>query len=221
MKKLVLLFSLLLAVVPVGAQEVKKGDANKDKVIDAMDIVEVVKALMGVQENYSSENADVNSDSNVDVADIVVIVNMIENGETGADRPRLIVWKADGSKVLYDLSDMPETTFENGNLVIRTQNASVEYPLVEILRYTYDGLGNSGVSEARGAKKALVKREPNTVTLANLKEGSVVQLFSSDGTLLDSKTSNGKDYVVISVAPYPSGVYLVKYESQNLKLIRQ
>ena len=222
MKKFLLSAILALTTVTVGAQEVKKGDAYKDKVIDSKDVIEVGKAIMGVQsDKYSKENADANSDNKVNVSDIVVIVNMIQNGETGADSPRLIVWKTDGSKVFYELNDMPETTFENGNLVIRTQSASVEYPLTEVLKFTYDGLSKKGVSEARSVNKALVKREPNTVTLANLKEGSVVQLFNSDGTLLDTKTSNGMDNVVISVAPYPSGVYLVKYESQTLKLIRQ
>lgn len=222
MKKLLLSAILILTAVSVGAQEVKKGDAYKDKVIDAKDVVEITKAIAGnPSANYSKANADANKDGKVNVGDVVVIVNMIHDGNTGSTTPRLIVWKADGSKTYYELNDMPETTFENGNLVIKTKSASVSYPLTEVLRYTYDGLSTKGVSEARSVSKALVKREPNTVTLANLKEGTVVQLFNSDGMLLDTKTSNGKGHVVISVAAQPSGVYLVKYESQTLKLIKQ
>ena len=222
MKKYLLSAILVLTAVGVGAQEVKKGDAYKDKVIDAKDVVEITKAIAGdPSTNYSKANADANEDGNVNVADVVVIVNIIHDGNTGSTTPRLIVWKANGSKVYYELNDMPETTFENGNLVIKTKNASVSYPLTEVLRYTYDGLSTKGVSEARSVNKALVKREPNTVTLANLKKGTEVQLFNSEGTLLDTKVSNGKDHVVVSVAPYPCGVYLVKYESQTLKLIKQ
>ena len=222
MKKLLLSTILILTAISVGAQEVKKGDANKDKVIDAKDVVEITNAIAGNSSaNYSKANADANEDGSVNVGDIVVIVNMIQDGNTGSSTPRLIVWKADGSKTFYELNDMPETTFENGNLVIKTRNASVSYPLTEILRYTYDGLSTKGVNEARSVSRALVKREPNTVTLANLKEGTVVQLFNSDGILLDTQASNGNDHVVISVAAQPSGVYLVKYESQTLKLIKQ
>lgn len=221
MKKLLFFTALLLATISAGAQSTKKGDANQDKKVNTKDIVEVTNAIMGnPSADYSKENADANSDKAINVADIIVIVSMIEDG---GGSPRLVVWKTDGTKVYYELDDMPETTFEDGNLIIRTQNGLVEvsYPLTEILRYTYDGINKKGVSEARSTGKALVKRTPNTVTLANLKEGANIQLFNSDGTLLKTITSNGTDNVTVSVAPYPNGVYLVKYESQTIKLIKQ
>ena len=143
---------------------------------------------------------------------------MIKND---SENPILVVWKADGTKAYYELNDMPETTFEDGKLVIRTQSATVEYPMSGVLRYTYDGVGTNGVSKSRGLHGAMVKRELNSVTIVNLKEGSLVQLFNSEGTLLDTKTCNGEEPVVISVANQPNGVYVVKYETQTLKLIKQ
>ena len=219
MKKIILSYLLVLMAASAGAQEVVKGDANNDKKVTRLDVYEVENAIMGKPSSkYNEKNADANKDKTVNAADIVVIINMIKND---TENPILVVWKADGSKAFYELNDMPETTFEDGKLVIRTQSATVEYPMSEVLRYTYDGVGTNGVSKARGLHGAMVKRELNSVTIVNLKEGSLVQLFNSEGTLLDTKTSNGEEPVVISVASQPDGVYMVKYESQTLKLIKR
>jgi hypothetical protein len=219
MKKIILSYLLVLVAASAGAQEVVKGDANNDKKVTRLDVYEVENAIMGKPSSkYNEKNADANEDKTVNAADIVVIINMIKND---TENPILVVWKADGSKAFYELNDMPETTFEGGKLVIRTQSAMVEYPMSDVLRYTYDGVGTNGVSKARGLHGAMVKQEPNSVTIVNLKEGSQVQLFNSEGTLLDTKTSNGGEPVVISVASQPDGVYMVKYETQTLKLIKR
>lgn len=219
MKKLLLCIMLVIMVASVGAQTVRRGDANNDKKVDSKDVTEVSNAIMGKpSRKYNEKNADANSDDKVDASDIVVIVNMIKND---SEDPILVVWKADGTKAYYELNDMPETTFENGKLVVRTQSAMVEYPMSEVLRYTYDGVDTKGVSKARGLHGAMVKREQNSVTIVNLKEGSQVQLFNSEGALLDTKTSNGEEPVFISVANQPNGVYIVKYESQTFKLIKR
>ena len=219
MKRLLFFLSLVLTAATASAQDIIKGDANDDKKVSRLDVLEVSNAIMGnPSERYNEKNADANSDDKVDAADIVVIVNMVKND---SENPILVVWKADGTKAYYELNDMPETTFEDGKLVIRTQSATVEYPMSGVLRYTYDGVGTNGVSKARGLHGAMVKQEPNSVTIVNLKEGSQVQLFNSEGTLLDTKTSNGEEPVVISVASQPDGVYMVKYETQTLKLIKR
>ena len=52
---------------------------------------------------------------------------------------RLVVWQKSGQKVYINLTEEPETTFEGGNLVIRTSRTTVSYPLTNVLRYTYEG----------------------------------------------------------------------------------
>ena len=59
---------------------------------------------------------------------------------------RLVLWQKSGEKVYFDLNDLPETTFENGKLVIKTRNSSVQYLMENVLRYTFEGTGNTGVT---------------------------------------------------------------------------
>ena len=52
---------------------------------------------------------------------------------------RLVVWQKSGEKVYIDLTEEPETTFENGQLVIKTTKTTVYCHLENVLRYTYEG----------------------------------------------------------------------------------
>ena len=52
---------------------------------------------------------------------------------------RLVVWQKSGEKVYFDLAEEPETTFEDGKLVITTTKTTVFYQLENVLRYTYEG----------------------------------------------------------------------------------
>ena len=60
---------------------------------------------------------------------------------------RLVVWQKSGEKVYIDLAELPETTFEDGLLVIRGSKTSVQFQLSNILRYTYEGVGSTGIEQ--------------------------------------------------------------------------
>ena len=72
--------------------------------------------------------------------------------------PQLKVWKKDGSTVLYALSEQPVTTFSDNKLVIKTSNTTVEYPLAEVQRYTYEGVetGIESIDSDNGVLKQTV-----------------------------------------------------------------
>lgn len=58
--------------------EIGKGDANSDGTVNAADIVEVVKMIMGnPSEGFDEKAADINGDGVVNAADIVEMVNII------------------------------------------------------------------------------------------------------------------------------------------------
>lgn len=90
MKKISILTTLLLFVLTVQAQTVIKGDANNDKVVSLLDVIETSNAILGKPSaNYNATNADFNGDGHVNAADIVGILNMII-----ADKPAALT-KAD------------------------------------------------------------------------------------------------------------------------------
>ena len=140
MKRLLFFLSLVLTAATVSSQEIIKGDANDDKKVSRLDVLEVGDAIMGKpSERYNEKNADANRDDKVNAADVVVITNMVLDGTTNAGGQRLVLLKKDGTKTYYDLYEEPVTTFENGQLVLTTSKTTAYFKLSEIVRYTFEG----------------------------------------------------------------------------------
>jgi len=134
--------------------------------------------------------------------------------------PQLKVWKKDKSTVLFALAEKPVTTFSDNKLVIKTSSATIEYPLADIQRYTYEGV-ETGIESIDSDNGVLVKQEKNKLSLANLKAGAEVRLYNSSGSLLKIVKSNGTEPVVISLSSRPQGVYIVKSGNETIKLMKR
>lgn len=134
--------------------------------------------------------------------------------------PQLKVWKKDKSTVLFALAEKPVTTFSDNKLVIKTSSATIEYPLADIQRYTYEGV-ETGIENIESDNSVLVKQEDNKLSLDNLTAGTEVRLYNSSGRLLDILKSNGTDAVTISIASRPQGMYIVKCGNETIKLMKR
>ena len=134
--------------------------------------------------------------------------------------PQLKVWKKDKSTVLFALAEKPVTTFSGNKLIIKTSTATVEYPLADILRYTYEGV-ETGIETIESENSVVVRQEPDKLQLTNLKSDTEVYLYNASGRLLDILKSNGTDAVTISIASRPQGMYIVKCGSETIKLMKR
>lgn len=141
-------------------------------------------------------------------------------GAMAQTTPRLVVWQKSGEKVHFQLSDLPETTFEDGLLVIRTSKTTVTYQLENVLRYTYENVATS-IDLLPSERSIEVSREGDAVTYRNLPEGATVSLYSANGMLIEQQTACDGQPLTISVSQRPSGVYIVKAGKETIKLLRK
>ena len=134
--------------------------------------------------------------------------------------PRLVVWQKSGEKVYFDLAQMPETSFGDGVLTIKTNTTQVSYLLENVLRYTYENVKVTGIELMPNERSVEVDKEGGAVTFRNLKDGTVVGLYDLKGQLLEQRRAEGLHPVVISVRNRPRGVYIVKSDDETIKLMR-
>lgn len=134
--------------------------------------------------------------------------------------PRLVVWQKSGEKVYYELASLPETTFEDGQLVIKCKGqAAVYYQLENVLRYTYEDVAN-GIDLLPNERSVDISREGDAVTFRNLAEGATVSLYAANGTLLEIFTAKSGQRLTLSVGQHPAGVYIVKAGKETIKLMK-
>ncbi|UKK54880.1 T9SS type A sorting domain-containing protein [Prevotella sp. E2-28] len=133
---------------------------------------------------------------------------------------RLVVWQKSGEKVYFDLKETPETTFEDGLLVIRSSKTTVSYQLENILRYTYEGVNPSSIDLLPSEREVIVAKDGDGVTFRNLRDGSTVSVYSANGMLVEQRTATAGQPLTISIAQRPAGVYVVKAGKETIKLMK-
>lgn len=134
--------------------------------------------------------------------------------------PRLVVWQKNGEKVYFKLAEKPETTFDNGLLLITTSSMSVSYQLSDILRYTYEGVSDA-VELLPNERSVSISDDGSTVAFKGLSRGVVACLYSTDGKLLEQQKADGSRTVSFSVKNRPRGIYVVKTGTETVKLLKR
>lgn len=132
---------------------------------------------------------------------------------------RLVVWKTDGSKIVYSLSQQPKTTFTSEGVVITTSTVSVTYPLEQIVKYTYEGIA-SGIESVTNDGGVLISQDGYNFRFCNLKENTLVQVYSVNGSLISTHKNEGKQ-IIISLGDHTNGVYIIKVGDTSYKVIKR
>ena len=135
---------------------------------------------------------------------------------------RLVVWQKSGQKVFFNLTEEPQTTFENGKLVIRTSRTTVSYPLTNVLRYTYEGGTITDVGEAKvhpGEMRFL--QNDDTMAFDGLPEGMRLDVYTLDGLKVKTVQAQDGQRTTISLADQPAGTYIVKAGGATFKFLKR
>ena len=139
-----------------------------------------------------------------------------------ADSQRLVVWQKSGQKVYFDLTEEPETTFEDGNLVIRTSRTTVSYPLTGVLRYTYEGGTITDVGDVK-MRPGEVRFLQNAEQMAfdGLQDGTILEVYTLDGVKIKTVKAQGGQRTVVSLADQAAGTYVVKAGEATYKFMKR
>lgn len=135
---------------------------------------------------------------------------------------RLVVWLKGGQKVYHDLTDKPETMFSEGMLWLKTDKVSVSYPLTDVLRYTFEGVGTTGiVSPTMRPGEVRFLQGKDAVAFDGLSDGTLLEVYALDGKIVSTVKAQGGQRTVISLANYPLGVYIVKMGDAAFKFVKR
>lgn len=137
---------------------------------------------------------------------------------TYADDWILQIWQNDGNVMNINLNDEPVTTYSEGNLLIRTKNSSITYPLEKVKKYTF--VSSSDIQEINGMG-ASFSQDGETLIFRNLKENTNIEIFTVSGQVI-KKINNGKhSKATVSVSNLPIGVYVIKANDLTFKITKR
>ena len=135
---------------------------------------------------------------------------------------RLVVWMKGGEKVYFDLAKEPETTFENGMLVIKCDGeAAAYYHLANVLRYTYEGTMTAIGSPSLRPGEIVFRQGADQMQFEGLADGTQLDIYSLDGKKLASQTARSGQATTVSLVGHPAGTYIVKVGSATYKFMKR
>ena len=139
-------------------------------------------------------------------------------GSIMADQVLQIV-KADGQTHTINLNQEPVTTYEDGNLVITTINATITYPLETIHKFVYIS-GTEDIQNIKGDKFEISK-DGKFLTLSGLEKDTEAYLYSINGMLMERIRVTASTSISINLESYPLGVYMIKVDGATYKILNQ
>ena len=153
---------------------------------------------------------------------LLLMLLLIATLSSLADSQRLVVWQKSGQKVYFDLNEEPETTFEDGNLVIRSSRTTVSYPLTNVLRYTYEGGTITDVGDVK-MRPGEVRFLQNAEQMAfdGLQDGTILEVYTLDGVKIKTVKAQGGQRTVVSLADQAAGTYIVKAGEATYKFMKR
>lgn len=134
---------------------------------------------------------------------------------------KLNVWKMDGSMISFLLTDEPVTTFENGNLVITTNQGVFSYPLAQMKKYTHEGLPEGIETPSVAPGDILVRQNDEQMLIEGIPDNQLVKVYSADGKLILSKHAVGGQSTLLSLIGQPQGAYIVNIGKTSFKFVKQ
>lgn len=134
---------------------------------------------------------------------------------------KLNVHMMDGSQLQFLLTDEPVTTFENGNLVITTNQGVYSYPLAQMKKYTHEGLPEGIDLPTVAPGDILVRQNNEQMLIEGLPDNQLVEVYSADGKLILSQRATGGQSTLLNIAAQPQGTYIVNIGSTSFIFVKQ
>ena len=133
----------------------------------------------------------------------------------------LVVWKKDGSKVAFALTEKPIVTFSETSLMINTTTVSVSYDLEDMAKFTYEDSAEEGIRNIENDKESSFKFDGEMLLFPSLKARSKVAIHNLGGVLVFSRTIEVAGDYSFPLSHLDKGVYVVSVDGLTYKIVKK
>lgn len=131
-----------------------------------------------------------------------------------ADGKSLFVSFNDGSKIEFALSTLPEVTFGNDKMTVKSTATTASYELWKVSTFTYGT--TTGIKQVENNKFAF---EGDRIIVDGT--NNKVSAFALDGKAIKLSPITAGDKTIINLSELTHGIYIIKINNKSLKVARQ
>lgn len=131
-----------------------------------------------------------------------------------ADGKSLFVSFNDGSKIEFALSTLPEVTFGNDKMTVKSTATTASYELWKVSTFTYGT--TTGIKQVENNKFAF---EGDRIIVDGT--NNKVSAFALDGKAIKLSPITAGDKTIINLRELTHGIYIIKINNKSIKVARQ
>lgn len=131
-----------------------------------------------------------------------------------ADGKSLFVSFNDGSKIEFALSTLPEVTFGNDKMTVKSTATTASYELWKVSTFTYGT--TTGIKQVENNKFAF---EGDRIIVDGT--NNKVSAFALDGKNIKLSPITAGDKTIINLSELTHGIYIIKINNKSIKVARQ
>lgn len=131
------------------------------------------------------------------------------------DDKSLFVSFNDGSKIEFALSTLPEVTFGNDKMTVRSTATTASYELWKVSTFTYGT--TTGIKQGETNNKFAFEGDRIIVDGTNNK----ISTFALDGKAIKISPTTAEGKTIINLNALTHGVYIIKINNKSIKVARQ
>lgn len=131
------------------------------------------------------------------------------------DDKSLFVSFNDGSKIEFALSTLPEVTFGNDKMTVKSTATTASYELWKVSTFTYGT--TTGIKQVETNNKLAFEGDRIIVDDTNNK----INAFALDGKAIKLSPTTAEGKTIINLNALTNGVYIIKINNKSIKVARQ
>lgn len=121
----------------------------------------------------------------------------------------------DGSKIEFALSTLPEVTFGNDKMTVKSTATTASYELWKVSTFTYGT--TTGIKQVETNNKFAFEGDRIIVDGTNNK----ISTFALDGKAIKISPTTAEGKTIINLNALTHGVYIIKINNKSIKVARQ
>lgn len=130
-----------------------------------------------------------------------------------------IVNMKDGKDVAYALADNPRVVTIGDVVKLVAKNVTVEYQLKNVSKFLLSSETTSIKSMA--VDGGTFSQTAGSLSLSGFPAGATVRVYAVNGSVVKSLAVGSNGQLDISLAQYPTGMYIIKVDGETFKFIKR
>lgn len=197
---------------PQGEAIMLQGDVNGDGIVNIGDVTTLISMLL---DGDHSTNADVDGNGRLSINDVTALIDLLLGAPTTMLYSTVLVTTNDGITLEYLLDENSRLMIAKPDFIIETDGMVMTYGLANMAQLSY-GLRTVTLDKSTTPKHDVPTA--GTILLHDLKENAVTEVVNADGNVVMSQ--QGNDNVKVSLGNQPAGEYVIKADSQTIKIFK-